>query len=987
MKKFQCLDRGKSGRAIAQSRHLTGLGFLLVSTVALAVEVKVNLNVRHEVGGLSEFDRSRFVTIHSSHTDGDWGERYGPNFTNDVLADFIQESDAYFGRDTGYITGQLRRTIEEDPAKPGWARVTGGTWSMDHQGQYQRNNYNAKTSIHSYEDRLDGYVIGAQFRPFWPDGTLTGDADKFTQWAVSQADTEAEPFGSASGHYMGHFMNHFYGSDTQVGHPLPTYVEVMNEPDWPLFESPSDPAYGTSSPAELWKYHNSVADRIRSVNTNVLIGGYCPAFADLEKDDFGEWQDEWISFIDTCATNMDFYTLHFYDTDSTGSFLTRRGSHTEAVFDMIEHYTQIRLGKQLPFIVTEYAGKDSALQRQGWSPLLDWKRIKSLSGYLMSFMDRPDLVEKTIPYIMIKQEWARNDTTGIPGSARLLRQEDEPASYTGDWVYTEHIKWYRLWRDVKGTRVDIVATDPDIQVDAYIDSDKAYVILNNLTKSDQTIDLTLFESHSNSVVSVREKNLYWDAGSTNVALDDITHTGGLNQVQLGSEGTAVLEYTFADPVIIDQTSAEVKHYATTCFQPITNGIANVFTFTNLTVGTHGEAVLRLSAGRNRSLSKRPTVLFNGVPLLVPTDFMGHEGDSREIFFGTLQIPVPYHLLRSSNTVSVTYPDTGGSIGSVTMRTFEFSKDLRTLSYDLPIDWQDVAGTNLTLGFADGPTNSYFTLLSSTNLSADGWTIAQTELPTDMLGDGAVTNPMLHTQEFFRLVESDSPHPTNAPPPEPVTIGFTVPDYLDGLLDGQKAWNAASGWVISDAIGSGYASTPDNYSAAVMSNAVQLSEGQSYSLTVNFQFGGSYSTPTNWVYTFLGGLKDSSAAAAVGTGSSAADANIQLFINDDKYRLLNNFSGISGAGAITGVLDAGDILQFDYELTLGADAAGTFYSVRLQNLTDGADTGLGTVTGVDASIYNALTASGAFGFFQSITPDNHGSGLGGLQVNSVTITAP
>lgn len=958
-----------------------------LALVSWAQDVEMNLNVRHTVGGVSEFDRSKFVTIHSSHTDGDWGERYGPNFTNDVLADFIQQSDAYFGRDTGYVTGQLRRTIEEDPAKPGWARVTGSTWSIDHQGQYQRNNYNAKTSIHSYEDRLDGYVIGAQFRPFWPDGTLTGDASKFPQWTISQTDTVTEPIGSASGNYMGHFMNHFYGSDSQVGHPLPTYVEVMNEPDWPLFESPGDPAYGTSSPAELWKYHNSVADQIRSLNTNVLIGGYCPAFPDLERDNFEEWQEEWITFIDTCATNMDFYTLHFYDVDSTGSYLIRRGSFTEAVFDMIEHYTQLRLGKQLPFIVTEYAGKDSSLQQQGWSPLYDWKRIKSLSGYMMSFMDRPDLVDKTIPFIMLKCEWGRNQSTGVPYGARLLRQENEPASYTGDWVYTEHIKWYQLWSDVKGTRVDTTSSDPDIQVDAYVDAEKAYVILNNLTKSDQTIDLTLFENHSNAVASVREKNLYWDASSTNVALDEVIHDGAPGQVLLGSEGTAILEYQFSSPLTIDQTSAEVKHYATTYFQPITNDPANLFTFTNVMVGAHGEAVLRISAGRHRSLSKRPTVLFNGVPLPVPVDFMGHEGDSREIFFGTLEVPVPYNLLKEGNTVSVLYPDSGGYVGSVTMRTFEFSADLRSLSYDIPIDWQDVAGTNLTLGFEDGPTNSYFTLLASTNLADSGWSIAQTELLTDNLGDGAVTNPMLRTQEFFRLVESDSPHPTNAPPPEPILIGFTIPDYIDGALDGQKIWKAESGWSVSDAIASGNASTPDNSSAAVMTNAVQLSAGESYSLVVNFQFGGTYAQPTNYVYSFLGGLKDNNAAANVGTGSTAADANLQLYGGIDRYRLLNNWSTISGCSPIDGNLNAGDILQFDYQLTLGTDAASTFYSVRLQNLTDGDDTGTGTVIGVDQTIYDALTGSGAFGFFQSINPGAHQSGLSGLQVNSVIITSP
>lgn len=130
------------------------------------------------------------------------------------------------------------------------------------------------------------------------------------------------------------------------------------------------------------------------------------------------------------------------------------------------------------------------------------------------------------------------------------------------------------------------------------------------------------------------------------------------------------------------------------------------------------------------------------------------------------------------------------------------------------------------------------------------------------------------------------------------------------------------------------------------------------------------------------MKNSSAGASVGTGSGAADANLQLFKDADTYRLLSNYTPISGAGNLTGELNAGDILQFDYELTLGADTASTIYTVRLQNLTDGTDTGTGTVTGVDATIYTALTGSGAYGFFQTINPGAHQSGLSGVQVNSV-----
>lgn len=297
---------------------------------------------------------------------------------------------------------------------------------------------------------------------------------------------------------------------------------------------------------------------------------------------------------------------------------------------------------------------------------------------------------------------------------------------------------------------------------------------------------------------------------------------------------------------------------------------------------------------------------------------------------------------------------------------------------IPIDTYEIDGSNLILGFTNGPANSYFALFSKTNLMDVMWTTNLPSLPIDATGAGSVTNPVITPQEFYQLWESPAPY---IPPAG--LIEFNAPDYNDGPLNGQQNWNAEAGWSVADAAGAGYASTAANSDAAVLNEPILLNMGQTYSLSINLQFGGTYATPTDWAYTFLGGLKDSDAGASVGTGSTAADANIQIFANADTYRLLNNYAGFAGANNISGTqLNAGDILQFDYALTLGANAAGTTYTVRLQNLTDGTDTGAGTATGVDASIYNALTGSGAYGFFQSITPGQGGSGLSGVQVNSV-----
>ena len=133
-------------------------------------------------------------------------------------------------------------------------------------------------------------------------------------------------------------------------------------------------------------------------------------------------------------------------------------------------------------------------------------------------------------------------------------------------------------------------------------------------------------------------------------------------------------------------------------------------------------------------------------------------------------------------------------------------------------------------------------------------------------------------------------------------------------------------------------------------------------------------PTGYTYLFLSGVKSSNSSDSVGTGSVEADANIQIYGIEDSYRLLDNYKMPAGSKVIDAALNAGDILRFDYCLTLGETAAKTSYTVRLQNLTTKSETGVGTVMGVDASIYNALTGTGAFGFIQTINLGGNDCGI-------------
>ncbi|MEO0793891.1 MAG: PEP-CTERM sorting domain-containing protein [Verrucomicrobiota bacterium] len=218
------------------------------------------------------------------------------------------------------------------------------------------------------------------------------------------------------------------------------------------------------------------------------------------------------------------------------------------------------------------------------------------------------------------------------------------------------------------------------------------------------------------------------------------------------------------------------------------------------------------------------------------------------------------------------------------------------------------------------------------------------------------------------------------------IEFTSPDYSDGALNGQQSFVAEAGWNVADAAGTGNAITTNNAEIAVWNAPITLGSGESFSYTMNFQFGGTFAAPTSFTYIMTSGLSASNAATSVGVANTNADSNIQIFSGSDQYRLLKDFGTIPGISSPTG-FNTDDVFQYDYTLTLGADAANTFYTVELTNITDGMGTGVGTVTGVDQGIYDALTGAGAFVYFQSIGMSNNASGITSMQVNSITVPEP
>ncbi len=678
------------------------------------VEVDVNFDLRHTVGGQDTFDREKYIVMHADASDGDYNRELGK------LDSLLVLYRANYGRGTGlmrFISSQ----VTEDPTRPGFADPA----SIENFGSQANDRYaRFQTGKHATQNR-GGVITAAQDKPFFPDGTLT-DSGNF---AFSEENGPADDdFGTATGEFMGRFLRDAYGDNPNIGTdgpPRPIWVEAINEPFFPLFDFAND---NPATADEIFEFHRSVAREVKRFNSDALVGGFTNAFPDLQffgaggvdQRIFGQWDQRWEEFIDTSGDVMDFYSIHLYDFPSIGGGLEllRKGGNNEAILDMIEHYNTIRWGNVKPWLISEYGTQLNDFFRENWTPGRDWFILRAFSSMMMQFMERPDVIAKTVPFVLGRAEFLYGGAAN-PGYVypwRMMRRAEEfplppgiginqanafpafPNNQPPDsqkYDFTEVIKFYELWANVDGTRVDTKSSDLDVQVDAYVDSsnNKAYLILNSLDDLNLNINLNQVGFDVANVTGVSIQHLFLGTNG-NPSLTKEEFATPPDSVTLNEDATMIIEYSFSSSPVVDGVSEEKKIYALSANpslpveqqgsvfpreiqanQPLT------FTIPNVTLGANGEAVLRLGIGRTINTPLIPTVLVNGTAIDIPVDFRGDDqadrarrGVGQQIFFGMLEADVPYNILTNgNNTVEVTFPTAGGAVSSCALQTFEFSR--------------------------------------------------------------------------------------------------------------------------------------------------------------------------------------------------------------------------------------------------------------------------------------------------------------------------
>ncbi|WP_370980916.1 Ig-like domain-containing protein [Agaribacterium sp. ZY112] len=749
--------------------HAVGLASAVfaggLSTTTLAnVKVDINANVLHSVNGISNFGRERRIMIHATPIENEFlGEK--------EKLDYLMELGVSFGRDTGTPTWYFKQTqgdyTREDngPEIFPWGHAGNHDPEQFQQaaGAYHWALDNKFADHQEYFDRAPAMIMGSQPKPSFPNWSayswFGGGLDTESPWRPRTMEQAAE--------WYADFLEQMYlreeGNPNRLA--MPKYWEVVNEPDM-LMNVPGHEGH-VSTWEELFRYHNVVADVVRERlgDDAPLIGGMTWGLHDLQNGDktatgaprrqgdallsafygndegstlikdaitngiFAEsesmadsntnrqwyqWDVIWKGFMDTAGQNMDFYSIHTYDWPrwpQENGGVRRTGVHTEGVLDQLEWYDMKMLGQRKPVIVSEYGTVSGRFQTQGTTldrHRMRWEALKPFSQQMMQFMERPDYVTASLPFIVVKGTWGDAGKTA-PYSQSLLDRDYDSCEETAEayenctWNFNASIHWYELWRDVEGERVDTYSSDRDIQVDAYVNNNDMnaenhmYVIVNSLHGEETSVDLSWAGIDGNDINSITLRHLYLD--ETLDADGDVSNGIGKpilaeaelaslpTELTVGADATFILDIEYANPIDLSQSSNETKYAAeplaaaepyrvTRSATPLSiqiNGVDKPVT---------GEAQLRVTGGfflanafKGTEQDRRVKLTVNGNEVDVNADWRGENFYTNRLML-TMELPFPAeYLADDGNNTFELFTLASGDYSAAMLQVWDQSTDL------------------------------------------------------------------------------------------------------------------------------------------------------------------------------------------------------------------------------------------------------------------------------------------------------------------------
>lgn len=735
-----------------------------------SVNVDVNLNMKHSVDNVSDFGRERHMTIHSSYSETDW------NNEEDKLDYLINDLGVYFGRETGSATWKMKG-VEEDPNNPGWAHEAQMIEHSDGLKQWQssaqfslRNQYKAKSNnmIMGINDTSPMYPNLSWHPSFGKgkDGWFVKDTDAAADWVTLYLDHYFAQSPGADGGDLPKYWECYNEPDMNFMDPSFGMIVSSLEKNWEYHRliaknvkarlGDKAPKIGgmTQGQHDFYKrdgipsrtdgafwYENS-SDEANALYDNMLFGDVVddqntgvnnwPKAWDRGDDDWWQWDYLWQGFIDYAGADMDFYGVHIYDwpNSTTNSSTVRAGGHTAAMLDQLEWYDNLIFGQTKDIVVSEFGAVGTPYLITLPARRRDWEFLKPFNQMFMQFLERPSHVTMSMPFAPVKAVWGASpkddgsvqrykgatlfDPIGDWTGTKSPWVINEP---TGGWDWSAIIYYFELWKDIEGTRIDTKSNNLDVQVDAYVKDKHVYVILNNAEEAIKTINLNTFNTAAaNTVSNVEMRHLFFNPnlgvqGEPELTVVDLETAPA--QVTLQPNSTIVLDYTYANNIIIDKESKETKYMS----EPLTTALnsrgtqlcriedVNEFTTTvkNVVKPVKGEAMIRIcgffpnptDAGDGSNM-KILSFKVNGNEIVTTSPMLHNprglvKGGWQGKWFGMLELEIPIEYLNDGDNTVYFKRQQRSTFTTVILQVWDMDEDPRRT------DDTTIALTSISLG--------------------------------------------------------------------------------------------------------------------------------------------------------------------------------------------------------------------------------------------------------------------------------------------------
>lgn len=622
--------------------------FAYSNTTTAQTSVAINANVKRTIGGVGDLDRAKYFNFS--------GTLQGPSTSG--LGNLRQQTWSATGLNaaTGRVATELdqfiAQNLPEDPSKPGF--FDHGPLVNKIQGDYRNFVLTGSRweGLRNYPDPI--FVQSGRNGGFWPNFLDDGGL----------MPTNFEAYADFLNVY---FEEAVYGTGPNQGFlpisPDRFYFEVMNEPNW---STPTQSQWD-----EVIEMHRVVTEQVKEVFPQIKIGG--PSCCDdlgsgingwdrarQLMDDMASWQT-----LSGESVELDFWVIHpyeRYDVATDGSHSRQvLGSpgHVSAIMDLYESYSHQQFGDPKAFAVTEYGSFNRTNMADGSygnysRPEQQWDLVRDIREKMIVFMDRPDRIINATPFVS-PRHWQNAIPTNAAGDNVFWEQDG-----SGAWQETIVASLFRMVNDVSGKYVEVESDNPDLQTVAFRNGNKLYVMLNNLEKSDNTLNLQAITGLGN-VSAASLDRIIWN-GSSGVYESGLDVSGSWQNLTLASEEGAVLTLTLDGSELYDLATNEITYYGDDTLTPLTlpTGKSKIINI-DASIEDAVSAKVRVAYNREAFTPGESFFVFvNDQAISVPAGVL--EFDDGDFGMVSREVEVPLNaLIDGTNEVYADFVGNGGEL--------------------------------------------------------------------------------------------------------------------------------------------------------------------------------------------------------------------------------------------------------------------------------------------------------------------------------------